>query len=373
MPTQRMPVSLTTLEAARAALLDGLEPVAPEQLPLSETLGCIAAEMPALSSFPKHDVAIADGWALASRDLVGASSYSPLALQESPVWVEAGDAMPAGCDCVVDADVVDQAGSRWQVAAEASPGQGVRRTGGDIAEGRSPIAAGRRIRSLDLLVARAAGLERLSVRRPRLCIVNVVSKSGSDTTTQLIAETARATGATVSVIEVRRDAASIGNAFDSVRCDLFITVGGTGVGRTDLTANALAARRALLVYGIALQPGRSTAVGRVGDAPLIALPGAQDQALAGWWTLASPVLERLTRSEVRQARTLPLQRKIASSVGMAEIVLLEETDQCWMPLAVGDLSLDHISRADAWLVIAGGSEGFAAGTPVDAYMLRDHV
>ena len=42
-----------------------------------------------------------------------------------------------------------------------------------------------------------------------------------------------------------------------------------------------------------------------------------------------------------------------------------------MPLAVGELSLETIARADAWLAVPGGSEGFAAGTPVDAYMLRD--
>jgi molybdopterin biosynthesis enzyme len=42
-----------------------------------------------------------------------------------------------------------------------------------------------------------------------------------------------------------------------------------------------------------------------------------------------------------------------------------------MPSAVGDLSLDTIARADAWLAVPGNSEGFAAGTPVDAYMLWD--
>jgi molybdopterin biosynthesis enzyme len=35
------------------------------------------------------------------------------------------------------------------------------------------------------------------------------------------------------------------------------------------------------------------------------------------------------------------------------------------------LSLEAIARAEAWLVVSGGSEGFAAGSPVDAYMLRD--
>jgi hypothetical protein len=42
-----------------------------------------------------------------------------------------------------------------------------------------------------------------------------------------------------------------------------------------------------------------------------------------------------------------------------------------MPLAIGEMSLDTIARADAWLQVAGLSEGFAAGTAVDAYMLRN--
>ena len=69
--------------------------------------------------------------------------------------------------------------------------------------------------------------------------------------------------------------------------------------------------------------------------------------------------------------SLPLKRKIASSVGIAEIVLLENNEGNWLPSAIGDLSLEAVARADAWLAVPGGSEGHAAGTPVDAYMLRD--
>jgi molybdopterin biosynthesis enzyme len=68
---------------------------------------------------------------------------------------------------------------------------------------------------------------------------------------------------------------------------------------------------------------------------------------------------------------LPLVRKISSCVGLAEVVLLERGADGWMPSAVGDLSLGTIARADAWLVVPGESEGFAAGTSVDAYMLPD--
>jgi molybdopterin biosynthesis enzyme len=91
-----------------------------------------------------------------------------------------------------------------------------------------------------------------------------------------------------------------------------------------------------------------------------------------WWTLVLPVLARLAgRAPQRDAATLPLARKIASHVGMTELVLLERIDGQWLPLATGELSLETIARADAWLAVPGSSEGFAAGTPVDAYMLRD--
>jgi molybdopterin molybdotransferase len=370
--TQRLPASLTSLDSALAALLAGLEPVAPLTLPLAEALGCVGADGPALDAFPPYDIAAADGWALRARDLAGVTSYSPLPLAKSPVWVEAGDRMPEGCDCVVDSDSVDQTGPMFEVLGEAIPGQGVRRIGSDIAQGNSDIAHGRWVRPLDLLIARAAGLERLNVRRPRLCIVNIPASSGRAVTAQLISENAGAAGTSVIGTEATdRDAASIAKAIDAGACDLLVTIGGSGVGCTDATIAALSQHGEVVVHGIALQPGRTAAVGRIDKIPVIALPGAPDQALAAWWTLALPALDRLAGLWPRQRVTLPLARKIASSVGIAEIVLLEQIDEAWMPLAAGDLPLGTIARSDAWLMVPGGSEGFAAGVPVDAYMLRE--
>jgi len=280
--------------------------------------------------------------------------------------------MPEGCDCVIDSDSVDQTGPMAEVLAEAVPGQGVRRIGGDIAQGSSVIAARRHVRPLDLLIARVAGLERLNVRWPRLRVVDVPAASGHAATARLISENARVAGANIVPVEAMgRDAASIATALDTASCDLLVTVGGSGVGRTDAAIAALSRRGEVLAHGIALQPGRTTAVGRIAKIPVIALPGAPDQALAAWWSLVLPVLDRLSGLCPRQRLTLPLQRKIASGVGITEIVLLEQLENVWMPLSVGDLSLETIARADAWLAVPAASEGFAAGTPVDAYMLRD--
>lgn len=366
---QRMPASLTPLDVARTALLNGLEPVAPVELPLAEARGRVAVEMTMSIAYPPRDVAAADGLAVRAHDLVGASSYSPVPLNSAPVWVESGDVMPDGCDCVVDADDVDLSGPLAQAMAEAVPGQGVRRAGSDIAAGSHLVAAGFRILPRDLLMARAAGMTRLRVRQPRLRIVNI---PGARLTADLIADCAHNTGAKVASTEAAgRDASSIENALDVRECDLLIAIGGSGVGRRDATLLALAARGEVIAHGVALQPGRTAGIGRIGVTPAVVLPGAPDQALAAWWTLALPALDRLSARVPRAMLGLPLARKIASSVGLAEIVLLQRQGDTWATLATGELSLGAIGRADAWLVVPAGSEGFAAGTQVAAYVLRE--
>ncbi|QDF36152.1 molybdopterin-binding protein [Bradyrhizobium symbiodeficiens] len=367
--TQRLPPSLTSLDTALAALLSGLEPLAPVQLPLIEAAGCIATGTPLLAAHPPHDIAAADGWALRANDLVGATSYSPLPLTRAPAWVESGDAMPDGCDCVLDADAVDASGPLVQVLAEGVPGQGVRRGGSDIAERMPAGSEGLPVGAADLLLARMNGLDQLGVRRPRLRIVNV---PGATATMLMIAGIARAAGLDVQTSEAAaRDAVSIAGALDMSSCDLILTVGGSGVGRADAAVSALAQRGHVIAHGVALQPGRTAAVAKLGKVPVVALPGSPDHALAAWLALVLPLIDRLSARRPRRQVSLPLARKIASSVGIAEIALLAREQRAWMPLAVGEWPLQSIAGAEAWLLIPASDEGFAAGEPVDAYLMRE--
>lgn len=353
--SQRLQSSLTPLDVALAALLRSIEPVAASERARGDVLAYDAAGLDALKAWPSHDIAAVDGWALRASDLVGASSYTPLPLMKEPVWLEAGERIPDGCDCALDEDAVDRTGPIVQVLAEAIPGQGIRRKGGEVADTSAIVEAWR---PGDL--RRALGLR-------------VVNVPGGDLTTELIARSLRTTGIEVACVEAAsRDVTSIARAFDAGACDLLVTIGGSGVGRTDATVIALARRGEVIAHGLALQPGRTAAVGRIGNTPVVVLPGAPDQALAVWWTLVLPALDRLVGGQ-RKTRSRPLAQKIASAVGIAEIVLLGEQDGAWVPLAVGDLPLTAIARSDAWLVVPGDSEGYAAGTPVNAYLLRERV
>jgi molybdopterin biosynthesis enzyme len=365
--------ALTSVEAALAALLDGLAPVASRSVPLDQALGLVAAEMPALEDAePAHSIATMDGWACRALDLVGASAYSPLMLAAAPAWVATGDAMPEGCDCVLQADLVDCSGPMAQAVGEAAPGQGIRRAGEDLAAGRPVVLAGRNLSVADLLVARKLGLSQLAVRTPHVRLIDVAAASGETLSRFLVAESLNVAGATVVATEIKtRDSAAIAAALDGEACDLLLLVGGTGDGRADVTAEALARRGALIAHRLALAPGGTTAIGRLGNTPVVALAGSPDQAFAGYLALVQPVLDRLSGRSERAGIVLPLARKIASAVGLCEIALLGRGEGKWMSLAVGDFSLDAMRLADAWLAIPGDSEGYAVGTLVAALPLRN--
>jgi molybdopterin biosynthesis enzyme len=363
--------ALTSLETARAALLDGLVPVTPRSMPLDEASECAAAEMPALDNpVPLRNRAAIDGWALPSLNLTGASPYSPVPLSESPRWIEAGGPLPEECDCVLEPDLVEHHGPLAQALGEAIPGQGVRRTGEDIAGGRALTVPGRRISATDLLALGAAGADTVMVRVPRLSLVDVAHGDATALTAKFIAAQAKADGAAVVMQSATRSIEPVTVAIAEASADLIVLIGGTGAGRTDCTAQAMAKAGALVSHGVAIRPGETVALGRRSTVPVVALPGLPDQAFGAYLMLVQPLIDRLAARLPRQGVTLPLSRKTASGVGVTEIALLRREADHWHVLGTGDLSLDHIRMADAWLAISADSEGHAAGTHVEAFPLR---
>ncbi|WP_281978973.1 molybdopterin-binding protein [Pseudorhizobium flavum] len=365
--------ALTSLDVALATLLDGAEPVAPRPEPLNQALGSIAAAMPAnLPAFPLEDTAIIDGWACCALDLVGASGYSPVALSHAPAWVNAGDAMPRGCDCVLQADLVDCTTSVALAVGEAAPGQGVRREGEDMQAHRPPVLEGRTISPADLLIARKAGLSQIAVRRPRVRLIDVGAGDRQAASLCFLVESLLASNASIAAVDkISCDALSIAAALASEMCDLLVLLGGTGEGRFDATAEALRSAGALTAHRIAVRPGETSAIGRLGSTAVIALAVTPESVLAGYLVFVQPLLDRLSGRSHRQGLPMPLARKIASKVGISEVVLLAREKDMWMPLAVGTFPLEAIRLAEAWLIVPDDCEGYDAETVVAAMPLRN--
>lgn len=371
--TQRIPVLLTPLDDAFAILAKALKPVTPTNVALARARGRIAATNPALNrAIPEFNTAISDGWALRANDIVGASSYSPVLLNEAPRWIEAGERVPDDCDCIVDADLIEQVGPSFQVIGEVIPGKGVRRKGDDAVAGSSIVGVGNRITARHVALARAAGVDALHVRCPRVRVVDVASRDGDTSTSTMLSNLLEKSGAEVTLDKcAARDVNAISSALKNSDCDLIVTIGGTGEGRSDETVKALSSAGQTFAHGIAVQPGRTAAIGAVNNVPVVCAPGAVDQAFGVWLALIEPALDMLAVRAPRIPMSGKLTHKISSSTGVSEIALLKCENEFLTPVGVGTLALSSIATADAWTMIPANSEGFAAGASIEAVFLDD--
>jgi molybdopterin biosynthesis enzyme len=79
------------------------------------------------------------------------------------------------------------------------------------------------------------------------------------------------------------------------------------------------------------------------------------------------MLDRLAAgkpSDNAPAETVTLARKIASTVGLAEVVPVRRHGADVEPLATKYLPLSSLSRSDGWILVPADSEGYPAGSQV---------
>jgi molybdopterin molybdotransferase len=75
-------------------------------------------------------------------------------------------------------------------------------------------------------------------------------------------------------------------------CDLIVTSGGVSVGEADYVKPAVEAEGKLLMWRIAMKPGRPLAFGKVGDAAFIGLPGNPVSSFVTFLIFVRPFLLR---------------------------------------------------------------------------------
>jgi molybdopterin biosynthesis enzyme len=179
----------------------------------------------------------------------------------------------------------------------------------------------------------------------------------------VLAQAATAAGCTVFGTE--REEGGLDRALADDRADAVIAVGGTGSGRRDAAVRTLARLGRIEAHGIAISPGETAALGFVGARPVLLAPGRLDAALAIWLLIGRHLVAKLAGgSVVDVAMTLPLKRKVTSTIGLTELIAVACAGGVAEPLASGYLSLQSLARSDGWIVVPADSEGFAAGTPV---------
>jgi len=334
----------------------------------------LAVDVTVEQPLPEAAIALRDGWAVRSDDISDAGPYTPVALTPPPAFVEVGTPLPAETDAVLPPDAVTMRGGVAEATASAVPGEGVLAAGADVAAGQILRHAGERLRATDVALLRAIGVPRVAVRTPRLVIVtaNVFIDAVDDTVGPLLArDIARAEGAADVVAGARDGTSTLDRVLERIQQpDAVVIVGGTGAGRHDASVRTLAERGTVHIHGVGLMPGETAALGALGACPVLIIPGRLDAALAAWLVLGRHLIMRLTGRDAPDAGTpVRLARKIASTVGIAEVMLVRRCENGVEPVASGYFPLQALAEADGFVLVAPEREGFPPGATVAMHAL----
>jgi molybdopterin biosynthesis enzyme len=238
--------------------------------------------------------------------------------------------------------------------------------GADAATNVPLRRAGQRLRALDIgVLTVAGGRQNVMVRAPRVRVFLGIMRSPpkTDAVAKFIGRAVAAAGAVV--LDGPLEALSFRQQVTDDNVDGAIVVGGTGTGRSDQTVRDLAVHGQLAVHGMAISPGETAALGFVQSKPVLIVPGRFDAALAAWLLVGRYLIAGLSGESLNDAvPTLPLKRKVASAIGLTEVIPVRCAGGMAEPLGSGYLSFTALSHSDGWISVAAESEGLPAGAPV---------
>lgn len=318
-------------------------------LPIHDAIGLVLdRDLIVTEPVPRHATALQPGYAVASADLVGASPYSPAALDTVPPWIEVGDTLPSGCDAVLAGTVLERRGPVVEIVASCPPGDNVRRIGEDAAAGSVLREAGEVVRGIDVVVAQEAGLREVAVRR---VLVRYVLDAQSEHFAALLRGIEGAQAEIVVHGSTRVETAG---------ADLVLLLTRDGA-----VPQSLVGERCGAAAGLALRSAETVGVDIVAGVPVMVAPPRLDTILALLCGLVRPYVDGLSRRRTDEGRRATLRRKVSSTIGLTEVALVRETMGAVEPLSVGTLSLTALARADGYIVIPPESEGFQIGETVE--------
>jgi len=367
---------------------------------------------------PPFDRSTMDGYAVRCIDTFGATESNPALLQvvgECPmgalveqrlprgaamrIWT--GGALPPGADAVVMVEHTEAAGPEAiEIFKAVAPFENIVRIGEDFRAGATLLRVGRRILPQDLGILAATGRSRVKVFRR--VVAGIISSGDEivpiecepppgcmrDANRYILAGAIDESFACSKWIGLVPD--SMSAIVEAIKkglqeCDVVLISGGSSMGNRDLVVNAILSfpDSQILFHGVAISPGKPLIFSRVGDRPVVGLPGHPASAMICYENLVVPLIRRLsgehtTKPFLRPTVKAVLSRNIASKEGRRDFVrvtLRKEGDNGLhaKPISAKSGMISAMVRAHGFFVIEEGSEGLYKGDEVTIHLFSNGV
>jgi molybdopterin molybdotransferase len=318
--------NLLSVDDARARVLDSVELLPVEQVPLSDALGFVSAgEIHAPHPLPRFDNSAMDGYAVVAADTAGASEVAPVELNvvgevraggSEEVVVEPGTAarimtgapLPEGADGIVMVEQTEEHEDTVAIKATVEVRQHVRPAGDDVDAGALLVPAGLELGPGELALLGSMGITPVEVRRgPRVALLitgdELVDpdqepgpgqiRDSNQLALQALLEQAGARSVLSERVPDRREA--VRDAFDraAAAADLVVSSGGVAVGRYDFVKDVVEELGSIELWRVAMQPGKPVVLGSVKDVPFLGLPGNPVSVHVGFEQFVRPAIRRM--------------------------------------------------------------------------------
>jgi molybdopterin molybdotransferase len=387
---------LRTLDEALGLVLERVQPLPAETVPLAQAHGRVVAE-PALArvDLPPFASSAMDGFAcraaetpgrlaIASRIAAGDTVQDALP-PGSAAGIATGAEVPHGADAVIPVEVVAEADGHVELPA-ARVGAHIRPRGGDVRAGEPVAAPGETLSAARIGALAAAGVPEIScARRPRVAVLATGSELRSagevlepgqiyESNRVLVAAVLAAAGADVVELPVVRDdeeshRLALAQGLDA---DVLVTTGGVSMGPHDLVRRVEAELGVDEVFWkVAVKPGKPLSFGVRGSTLVFGLPGNPVSALVGAVLFVAPAVRALQGAadpgpDYEVGRTSRALRRNGERDEFLRARCSRTDEGVLLEPVVGQEShmIVRAASADALVQVARGSGEIGAGEPV---------
>ena len=317
---------LLPVEEAQARLIGLRQPLASENVALSESLGrYLSSDVVAQRDQPAAPLSAMDGYAVRFDDLPGpwtvVGESAAGTVPDRPVHpgeamrIFTGAIVPPGADTVIVQEDVTLVDGRLRMTGDGpgAAGRHIRLRAADFAVGATMLRAGTRLTPGAIAAAAMSGAGQVSVgTRPRVAILTtgdelvqpgrelapgqIPDSNGVMLAAMLQGEVAEA----ILPHHVRDDREILSKILKDMarRHDVIVTVGGASVGDHDHVRGALEdAGGSIDFWRIAMRPGKPLIAGRIGDALLVGLPGNPSSAFVTATMFLLPLVRHLAGAQ----------------------------------------------------------------------------
>jgi molybdopterin molybdotransferase len=387
------------MEEAQRLVLERVQPLPPERVPLERAAGRVLAE-PALAvvDLPPFPSSAMDGFAVRAADVPATLPVVARVVAGRPagrelepgeaIAIATGGVVPEGADAVIPVEYVVEHDNIVQVDRPVEPGTNVRSRGGDLHRGATVVRAGTRLGPAQLGALAAAGVAEVGCGAvPRAAVLatgtelrrpgeplepgEVYEANGLILEAQL-----RSAGASVERLAVvaddegaHREALARG-----LEHDVLVTSGGVSVGPHDLVRRVESQLGVAEVFWrVAVKPGKPVSFGVRGRTLVFGLPGNPVSSLVAFELFVRPAVLALQSAEDPLPRFEPGRLAAAARRNPARDELVRARLRASDDGAAVELEplagqeshmIARSAAAEALVLVPRGEGALEAGSPV---------